>query len=111
MRRALTHEIGSPQEAVGTGGNFGGFGGELVVSFASAAGICCKGIAEPAQREAGGLRDTHDVPASRDGVAKRVDAAARIECRAICGGKNDAGGADGSADRSRRDDAYACGAG
>src|SRR5438093_1616685 len=111
MRSALAHEIGRPQEAVGTCGNFGGFGCELVVSFLSAAGICCKGIAKPAQREAGGLRDTHDVPASRDGVAKRVDAAARIKCGAISGGKNDAGSANRSADRSGRDDAHARGAG
>src|SRR5438876_1706704 len=111
MRSALAHEIGRPQEAVGTCGNFGGFGCELVVSFLSAAGICCKGIAKAAQREAGGLRDTHDVPASRDGVAKRVDAAARIKCGAISGGKNDAGSANRSADRSGRDDAHARGAG
>jgi len=107
MRGALAHEIRRPQEAVGTGRNFGGFGGELVVGFANAAGICSEGIAEPAQGEASGLRDAHNVPASRDGVAKRVDAAMRIERGAIGGGKNDAGSADGGADGSSRDDAHA----
>src|SRR5437660_9463266 len=75
MRSSLAHQVGSPQEAVGTDGNFGGLGGELIVGFAGAAGVCGKGVAEPAQGKAGGLRDAHDVPASGDGVAKRMDAA------------------------------------
>src|SRR5437660_1898518 len=87
MRGTLAHQIRRPQEAVGTGGNFGGFGGELVVGFAGTAGICCKRIAEPAQGEACSLRDSHDVPASRNGVAKSMDAAVRIERGAIRDGK------------------------
>src|SRR2546427_6776755 len=34
MRCALSHQIRSPQEAIGTGRNFGGFGGEAIVGFA-----------------------------------------------------------------------------
>ena len=99
MRRALANQIGSPQEAVGTGMDFGGFGGELVIGFAGAAGIYCKSVAEPAQREAGCLGDAHDVPAPGNGVAKRVNAAKRIESGAIRGRKNNARSADSSADR------------
>ena len=57
------------------------------------------------------MRDAHDVPPSGDGVAKRVDAAMRIERGAIGGGKNDAGSADGGADGTSRDDAHAGGSG
>src|SRR4029077_19285508 len=99
MRRALAHQIGSPQEAVGTGRDSGGFGGELVVGFAGATGIYCKSVAEPTQREAGGLGDAHDVPAPRNGVAKRVNAAKRIKSGAIRGRKNNARSADSGADR------------
>jgi len=111
VRRALTHQIGSPQQTVGTSGNFGGFCCELVVSFANAAGICCEGIAEPAQGEPGRLCNAHDVPASRDGVAKSVDPAMRIERGTIGGGKNDSRRADGGTDGSGRDDAHAGGSG
>src|SRR2546429_130785 len=111
MWGALAHQIGCPQEAVGTGGDFGGFGSELVVGFADAARVCRKSVAEPAQREAGGLRDAHDVPASGDGVAEGVDAATGIERWTIGGRKNHAGGANGGADRSSGDDAHASGAG
>src|SRR6266481_5876465 len=94
MRGALAHQIRCPQEAVRTGRDFGGFGGELVVRFAGTAGICCKGVAEPAQGEAGGLSDAHDVPAPRNGVAKSVDAAVGIKSGAIRGRKNNARSAD-----------------
>src|SRR5467141_3685897 len=110
MWGALAHQIGCPQKAVGTGGDFGGFGSKLVVGFADAARVCRKSVAEPAQREAGGLRDAHDVPASGDGVAEGVDATAGIERWAIGGGKNDAGRANRGADRSSGDDAHAGGA-
>ena len=50
MRCALSHQIRSPQEAIGTGGNFGGFGGEAIVGFARTTGVHCKIVAEPSQR-------------------------------------------------------------
>ena len=48
MRGALAHEIGSPEKAVGTGGNFGSFGGEAIVRFRRARGIDRERVAEPA---------------------------------------------------------------
>src|SRR6267378_3313234 len=111
MRRALAHQIGRPQEAVGTGRNLSGFGSELIVGFAGTTGACSEGVAKPAQGEPGGLRYAHDMPASWNGVAEGVDAAEGIERRAVGGGKNDAGGADGGADGSGGDDAHAGGSG
>ncbi len=99
MRGALAHQIRCPQEAVRTGRDFGGFGGEPIVGFAGAAGIYCKSVAEPTQREAGGLGDAHDVPAPGNGMAKRVNAAKRIKSGAIRGRKNNARSADSGADR------------
>src|SRR6267154_2026607 len=51
------------------------------------------------------------MPPAGNGVAEGVDAAARIERRPISRGKNDAGSADGGADRSGHDDAHAGGTG
>src|SRR6266571_5460796 len=110
MRSALAHQIGCPQEAVGTGGNSGGFFGEAVVGFSRAARIHCECVAEPAQREPRGLRYAHDVPASGNRVAESVHATLGIERGTIRGGKDDAGGADGGADGSGCDDAHAGGA-
>src|SRR5262249_32585427 len=79
--RALTHEIGSPEQAVRSGRSRGGFGGEDVIGIG--AGLCGEIrrelIAKPAQRESCRLRDAHDVPASGNGVAEGVKAASRIE--------------------------------
>src|SRR5467141_999393 len=107
MRRALAHQIGCPQEAIGAGRDFSSFGGKLIVGFADSAGICREGITKPAQREPGGLRYAHDVPASGNGMTEGVDATAGIERGPIGGGKNDAGGANGGANRSSGDDAHA----
>src|SRR5438445_13392237 len=103
MRSALAHEIGRPQEAVGTCGNFGGFRCALVVSFLSAAGICCKGIVKPEKRETGRLRDTHNVPASGDGVEQSVDTADRLKRGASSGVSNAAGSATPSAHHTGRE--------
>ena len=111
MRSALAHQIGRPKKAIGTGGDFGGFGSELVVGFAGAAGVCRKGVAKPAQGESGGLSDSHDVPASGDGMAEGMNTTVWIKGGTISGGKNDAGGADSGADRSSSDDAHAGGSG
>ncbi len=111
MRRALAHQIRRPQKAIGTGGDFGGFGSELVVGFEDAARVCHEGVTKPTQGESCGLGNAHNVPATRDGVAKGVDAAARVERRTIRCGKNDAGSTDGGADRSSRHDAHSGGPG
>src|SRR4029077_17859064 len=94
-----------------SGRDFGGFVGQLVVGFAGPAGICREGIAKPAEREPGGLRHAHDMPASGDGMAESVDATEGIERGAVGGGKNDAGGANRGADRSSGDNAHAGGTG
>src|ERR1700677_4708841 len=75
MRRALAHQVGQPEEPLG--------------ACCSARRLSCKRIvigagrkliAEPLQAETGALSHAHYVPLAADGVAERVDAAARIVC-------------------------------
>ena len=63
-------------------------------------------IAKPAQRKSGGLGDAHHVPASGNGVAKRMEPAARIERRAIGCSEDHAGSSDGRADYTCANDAH-----
>jgi hypothetical protein len=106
MRSALAHQVRRPESAFGTSRNCGGFGRETLIRIAAVFGSGAKTIAEPAQRESGGLRHAHDVPAAGNGVAESVKAAFRIERRTIGGGKNHAGSSDGGADDSSARDAH-----
>ena len=107
MRRALAHEVRRPEGAFGACRHGSGFGGEAFIGVAAVIWTSAKAIAEPAEREACGLRDTHDVPASGDGMAEGVQAAFGIERRAVCCGKNDTGSPDSRADDSSARDAHA----
>lgn len=111
VRRALSHEIGSPERAFGSSRNSCSFGGHAFIRIAAVVGAGAKTIAKPAERQAGGLRYTHDVPAAGNGVAKRVQAAFGIERRTICCGENHAGSSNRGADDSRARDAHADGPG
>src|SRR5687767_14910664 len=71
-----------------------------------------KVIAEPAEGEAGGLGDAHDVPEAGDGVTEGVEGAFRVGLDAGGGGEEDAGGADGAGrGATGNDDAVADAAG
>src|SRR6516162_5853301 len=49
MGRALAHEIGSPEQSVGAGRGFRGFGGEVVIGLRRACRISGERVAKPAQ--------------------------------------------------------------
>src|SRR5207245_10371879 len=107
MGRALAHEIGRPEKSVGAGMECGGLGGEVGIGRRSAGRTGSERVAKPAQREAGSLRYAHDVPAAGNRVAKGVNAATGIERGAIGGCEDDAGGANGGANRASRDNYHA----
>ena len=108
MRRAFTHQIGSPQQAVGAGRSAASFGGKNVIRIDArlCRNIRCKLIAEPAQRQPGRLRHAHHVPPSRHRVTKCMQSSPRIECRPIRCCEHDTRGADRGANRARLDDPH-----
>ena len=65
MRRALAHQVRRPQHAVGAGRHARRLGGQFVVGDAPSA-PATQLVAQPAQRQPGGLRHAHHVPASRE---------------------------------------------
>src|SRR2546425_2426030 len=90
VRRPFAHQIPRPQHAVGARRHARGFGRPIVVG--DAAGRDCRGdqIAQPPQRQTGGLRHAHDVPPPRHGVTERVDPPPRIGHRPIGRREHDA---------------------
>ena len=107
MRRALSHQIRSPERAFRAWLNACGFVGHALVWIAAIAGTRSKAIAEPAQRQSCSLRYAHHVPAIRNGVAEGVQPAPGIERRTIRGGKDHAGGSNRRADYAGSRDADA----
>ncbi len=107
MRRALSHQVGSPERAFRARLHACGFFGHAFIRIAAIIGTGSKTIAEPAQRQARGLRHAHQMPAIRNGVAEGVQPSLGIERGPIGGGKNHAGGANGCANYTGSRDADA----
>ena len=70
MRAALAGQVGQEEQAVGTGRDVGGRGDEVRERLAGG-----ERVAEPAQAAGRGQHHRHQVPAIRDRVAERMDAA------------------------------------
>src|SRR5580698_1037433 len=106
MRRALAKKIRRPREAFAAGRDLRCGFTECVVVLA-----CEKCVAQPAQTQAGGLRDAHHVPQAGHGMAKSVQAAFGVfgwlggcgehHTRGANGGRNAAGLQNAHADRAR----------
>ena len=94
VRRALAGEVGQEEQALGCRAATGGFVGEHVVGidFCFFAAIACLAelVAEPLQRAAAGQADAHHVPLAVDGVAERVQPAARVDLRLVAVHEHDA---------------------
>src|SRR5713226_1967706 len=103
MRRALAHQVRSPQQAVCAGSDFRRFFGQSLVGIAPIIGARAELITKPAQAESGALRDSHYVPASRHGMTERVDATGGIDGGSVGGGEHDARSTDGRAHRANVD--------
>src|SRR5439155_25931880 len=88
VRCAIPGQIRRAQPTAACGRGGGRLAREQVVSVL--AGALCGArlgraqlVAKPTEREAGALRDAHDVPLTRDGVAEGMDAPARVELRLV----------------------------
>ncbi len=103
---AFAEEVGSPEQAVAAGGDFGGEGAECVVAAGGG-----EGVAEVAEAEARAVGDSHDVPAAGSGVAEGVEAAEAVLGGGVGGGEDDSAGADGGGDGAGGEDAHADGSG
>jgi hypothetical protein len=103
---AFAEEIGRPEEAVATGGDFRGECCKVIVGVQGH-----EGVAEVAEAEARAVGDSHDVPDAGCGVTEGVDAAPGVERRCGGGGENDTGGPNGGGDRAWGEDAHADGSG
>ena len=93
-----------------------GFFGEDVVGIASISFLHggrgrAEVVAIPAQRQACSLRDSHDVPASRNGMAEGMKAASRVHGRAIGRCEDYAGSSDCGTDRACASNTHAYGSG
>ena len=73
MRRSLSHQIRQPEQPLRAQRRACGLGHQRVVLDTGS-----QVRAKPLQAEPGALRDTHDVPLARHGVAERMDAAGRV---------------------------------
>ena len=107
MRRALAHQVRSPERAFRAGLHACGFFRHALVRITAIFGAGSEAIAEPAQRQARGLRYAHHVPAIRNGVAECVQPSLGIERGTIGGGKNHAGSTNRRADYAGSGDADA----
>src|ERR1700731_1460368 len=111
VRSTFAHQIGRPENTIGSGRRSGCFLGELIVRIAVRFREQAKAIAEPAQRQSGRLGYAHDVPSSGDGVAKGVNPPLAIERRSISGAEDYARCADGRAHGAGTNDSRADGSG
>ena len=116
MRRALAHQIGKKQQAVAAGRSLFCLLDDHVVGIgtglARVPGLRLPEVlAEPAQRQAGTLRDAHHVPFAGDGMAEGVNAPLRVELgrRRVC--EDDARGAKRCRGQSRQHNPVAYSAG
>src|ERR1700733_1024050 len=101
IRGSFAHQIRRPQKAIGANANLCCLCREVVIGI-SVAVDNAKLITEPAQRKSRSLRHSHNQPAIRKTVAKRVYASFGIERRKVSGGKHNSRSSNGCAYRSRR---------
>src|SRR2546423_10067461 len=78
VRRALAHQVRSPQSAVRASVDACSLFHQSFVRVASVFDASAELISKPAQGKSCGLRDAHDMPAPRDGVTESVYAPARV---------------------------------
>ncbi len=95
VRASLAGEVRQKQQPVAAGRDRGGGGNEIAERD-----VRRQRIAEPPQAAGRRQHHRHHVPATRDRVAERVDAAVRVEGRRFCGREHDARRPEGQRDDS-----------
>ena len=113
---AFAGEIGEEEESFGAERGLGGAGDEELVGinlflFSGGDFVSAELIAEPLEAAAGREHAAEDAPLAWDGMAHRMDAAARVAGGRVAVGEDDAAGAQRRADDAGRDDAVADSAG
>ena len=110
MRRAFSHQVRGPQQAVGAGRDCCSLGGETLVRIAMvscAGGSRAKGVAKPAQGKTRRLGHSHDVPAAGNRMAESVQPALGIQGGPVSGREDDSRGSDGRADGAGSSNSHA----
>ncbi len=112
MRRTLTHQVWSPQEAVRSGWEGSGLCRKALVSitpiFISSR---AEAVTKPSQGKARRLRYSHQVPTTRHGMTESVQPSFGIKSRTIGRREHNSRCSDGCAHRTRRHDSHAHGSG
>ena len=116
-------DVGAAGEGVGVGRSFTGQIGKKEQPFTADGQVCGRGqqvvelhagrqrIAVPAQAACGREHHPHQMPFVRQGVGEGMQASLRFVERLVCGGEDDAGGAQGQGDDALLDRAHAHGLG